>query len=184
MRTREYSHPALTEFATIAGAFCRVVENRDQMTPELQLNEIHRLLPRAYFAALELPDTSVLFDDGDDDDSREPEPEPAHLPVTLPPGLDRLAEFLSLHRFYREVFDPYAESTEGEVTGDLIDDLGDIYVDMHAGLVHWRNGETGHALWEWRFNFQIHWAEHATSALRAIFALSAWHAFPWPAGAG
>jgi hypothetical protein len=42
-----------------------------------------------------------------------------------------------------------------------------------------RRGPVGMA-----FNFQIHWAEHATSALRAIFALSAWRDVPWPTGAG
>jgi len=32
--------------------------------------------------------------------------------------------------------------------------------------------------------FEIHPGEHATSALRAIFALSAWPDVPWPTGAG
>ena len=84
----------------------------------------------------------------------------------------------------REIFDPYAEPTDGEVRGDIIDDLGDIYRDLQRGLVHWGSGASGAALWEWRFNFQVHWAEHATSALRAIFALSAWRDVPWPSGAG
>jgi hypothetical protein len=89
-----------------------------------------------------------------------------------------------MRRFYREVFDPWAEPTVGEVTGDIIDDLGDIYRDLRRGLVHWQDGNLADALWEWRFNFQIHWGEHATSALRALFVLSAWHDVPWPAGAG
>ncbi len=182
MRTREYSHPALTEFAAVATAFCDTVANVDHQTPEAQLDQIHRLLPQAYSAALELPDPSVLFDD--EDDSTAHEPDEARTLIALPPGLTQLAEFLGLRRFYREVFDPYAEPTDGEVTGDIIDDLGDIYRDLEQGLVHWRNGKHGEALWEWRFNFQIHWAEHATSALRAIFALSAWRDVPWPTGAG
>ena len=182
MRTREYSHPALTEFAAIAGAFCKAIADVDHRTPEAQLDQIHRLLPRTYLAALQLPDTSVLFDDHDD--SVEREPDAAHPVLAPPQGLDQLANFLGKRRFYREVFDPYAELSDGEVTGDIIDDLGDIYRDLQRGLVHWQSGRSGEALWEWRFNFQIHWAEHATSALRAIFALSAWNDVPWPTGAG
>jgi hypothetical protein len=182
VRTYEYSHPALTEFAAIASAFCDTVANVASHSPEAQLDQIHRLLPRAYSAALQLPDTSVLFDQADDSD--EPEPQAPQSVLTLPPGLTQLADFLGMCRFYREVFDPYAEPTVGEGTGDIIDDLGDIYHDLQRGLSHWRSGRPGEALWEWRFNFQSHWAEHATSALRAIFALSAWRDVPWPTGAG
>jgi hypothetical protein len=182
MRTREYSHPALTEFATIASAFCEAVANVGRRTPEAQLDQIHRLLPRTYSAALELPDTSVLFDDNDNHAARDSVAAP--LTIAPPEGLDQLANFLGLRRFYREVFDPYAEPSDAEVTGDLIDDFSDIYRDLQRGLVHWQSGMSGEALWEWRFNFQIHWAEHAMSALRAIFALSAWNDVPWPTGSG
>src|SRR5215216_1641331 len=144
MRTREYSHPALTEFAAIAGAFCEAVANVDHRTPEAQLDQIHRLLPRAYLAALQLPDTSVLFDDHDD--SPERKPGPTHPVIAPPPGFDQLANFLGMRRFYREVFDPYAEPSDGEGTGDIIDDLGDIYRDLQRGLVHWQSGAPGEAL--------------------------------------
>ncbi|HET9956088.1 MAG TPA: DUF5063 domain-containing protein [Polyangiaceae bacterium] len=176
MRPPGYSHPALTEFAAIAGAFCAAVANGVSRKPAEQLDQIHRILPRVYSAALQLPDVSTVFAN---DDERELE---AAQPVVVPPGLAQLAEFLGERRFYREVYDPYAEPTEGECTGDLIDDLGDIYQDLRGGLVHWENGEPREALWAWRFNFQIHWAEHATSALRALFALSAWRDVPWPSG--
>src|SRR5689334_15824400 len=110
MRTREYSHPALAEFAAVATAFCNAVTNVEHRTPEAQLDEIHRLLPRAYSAALQLPDTSVLFDD--EVESAERESDETRSVGAPPPGLAQLAEFLGLRRFYREVFDPYAEPTE------------------------------------------------------------------------
>jgi hypothetical protein len=183
MRTSEYSHPALTEFAAVAAAFCEAVVNVDHRTPEAQLDRIHRLVPQVYAAALQLPDPSVPFDDTDNSGvQREPDATPS---VIAPlPGLTRLSELLGARRFYREVFDPYADHSETEVTGDIIDDLSDIHADLQRGLGHWRSGAPGDALWEWRFNFQIHWAEHVTSALRALFALSAWRDVPWPTGAG
>ena len=183
MRTREYSQPALTEFAALAAAFCETVVNVDQLTPEAQLDRVHRLLPQLYSAALQLPDPSVLDDDMDDS-VVEREPDAADSVIAPPPDLSQLSGLLGVRRFYREVFNPYADPGEAEVTGDIIDDLSDIYTDLHRGLGRWRSGAPGDALWEWRFNFQIHWAEHVTSALRALFALSAWRAVPWPTGAG
>ncbi|HJV62984.1 MAG TPA: DUF5063 domain-containing protein, partial [Albitalea sp.] len=51
---------------------------------------------------------------------------------------------------------------------DLADDLVDIYRDVATGL-HWhRIGRVDDALWEWGFNFQAHWGEHASSAIRAL----------------
>jgi Domain of unknown function (DUF5063) len=184
MRAQHFSHPALTDFATIAAAFCETVENIASRTPGAQLDQIHQLLPRAYSGALQLPDTSLLFDDSAGSSEPEAESEPGTVVNTPLPGLAQLADFLGLRRFYREIFDPYADPTDGEVTGDIIDDLSDIHRDLQRGLVHWRDGRPGDALWDWRFNFQIHWGEHATSALRAIFALSAWRDVPWPTGAG
>jgi hypothetical protein len=180
MRHREYSHPALVEFADVAAAFCRVVTNEEPRRAEEQLDALHQLLPHLYAAALRLPDLAVLFDDTHTDPQA---PTSARLNVEPPLGLAPLAEFLGPRRFYREVHNPYAAASEGEVTGDIIDDLADIYAALERGLMQWRSGATGNALWEWRFSFETHWAEHATSALRAIFALSAWSDVSWPTGA-
>jgi hypothetical protein len=181
----KYSDPALAAFAGLAEAYCVQVINGDSRSSEDLLSSAHRLLPQIYSAALQLPSTSVLFDDGDssgdaaEDSSTRAMSEPVSA---LPTGLSRLAEFLGQRRFYREIFDPYSDVNESEVTGDIIDDLCDIHRDLVAGLLQWRQGNTGQALWEWRFGFETHWGEHLTSALRAIFALSAWRDVPWPTG--
>jgi hypothetical protein len=39
-------------------------------------------------------------------------------------------------------------------------------------------------LWEWRFNFQIHWGEHLTGALRALYSLSSTYELDWPKKSG
>jgi Domain of unknown function (DUF5063) len=181
------SDPTLATFATLTESFCSWIANADSRSPNDLLNAVHRLLPQLYAAALQLPSTSALFDDDESSDGLT-ETAPARNATQpqreLPGGLLTLAESLGDRRFYREIFDPYSAPTEAEVTGDIIDDLGDIHCDLTAGLFHWRQGNTGEALWAWRFNFEIHWGEHATSALRAIFALSAWRDVPWPTGAG
>lgn len=186
MRSREYSHHGLSEFATLAESFCLAVTNREHLPPEGQLEAIHRLLPRIYAAGLQLPATSALFPEGDGTEPEDGPRSPRAAPPAIepPPALAQLSDFLGTRRFYREVFDPYANPNDTEVIGDIVDDLGDIYIDLQRGLACWRAGASGEALWEWRFNFETHWAEHATSALRAIFALSAWHDVPWPKPAG
>jgi hypothetical protein len=68
---------------------------------------------------------------------------------------------------YSEIFSPLVPQDE-PVVGDLADDLVEIYRDIAAGL-HWLDaGRVDDALWEWGFNFQVHWGEHASSAIRAL----------------
>ena len=178
-----YTHAALPRFAELADRFCRNVTNRDAASPEVQLRELHELLARLYVAALDLPPTSVLCDDGSDDGDPEPSIAHPHDGEGNPIKLEALEQFLGLRRFYREIFDPHSSPEDQEVTGDLLDDFSDIFHDLQRGLRAWNVGDSGKALWEWRFLFEAHWGEHATSAIRALFALCAWHDSEWPAGA-
>ncbi len=69
--------------------------------------------------------------------------------------------------FYWEVIDPLETPAENGV-GSLSDDIGDIYRDVVSGLVEFEAGRSAEAQWEWSFNFESHWGEHATSAMRAL----------------
>jgi hypothetical protein len=190
MRNREYTHAAIAAFAPIAEALCHAIAADDTSSPDARLKAIHELLPQAYAAALRLPSTTVLFDEEESstEEGEGDSPSGSALPERGPKagplaGLAALEHLLGPRRFYREVFDPYSEPNNPEVTGDIIDDLSDLHDDLAAGLMEWRKGNPGEALWRWRFSFESHWGEHVTSALRALFALSAWHEVPWPAGA-
>lgn len=69
---------------------------------------------------------------------------------------------------YGEVFDPLSVPPEQPVIGSLVDDIQDIYADVAGGLRAYRGNRRAQAVWEWRFNLQIHWGEHATGAIRAL----------------
>ena len=69
---------------------------------------------------------------------------------------------------YSEIFGPLVLPPEEPVVGDLADDLVDIYRDVLAGLSLYEVGSVEDAIWHWGFNFQIHWGEHASSAIRAL----------------
>lgn len=68
---------------------------------------------------------------------------------------------------YWEVFDPYVD--EAPVAGELSDDLLDVYFDVKRGLDLWQsNAPRTAAIWQWRFDFDHHWGDHAVDALRAL----------------
>jgi hypothetical protein len=68
---------------------------------------------------------------------------------------------------YSEIYSPLVPQDE-PVVGDLADDLVDIYKHLARGLMLHAAGLPDDALWEWGFNFQMHWGEHASSAIRAL----------------
>jgi hypothetical protein len=58
---------------------------------------------------------------------------------------------------------------EPPVRGSLADDLRDVYSDVRRGLALWDSpAPPDAAIWEWRFQFEIHWGDHAIDALRAL----------------
>ena len=53
----------------------------------------------------------------------------------------------------------------------LFDDLADIYRDLHDGLTLWNMNSTeskNESSWEWRYNYDIHWAQHLFNAMKTV----------------
>jgi hypothetical protein len=71
-------------------------------------------------------------------------------------------------QYYAEVFDPLEVSGSEPVTGDLADDLMDIYCDLKQGVQYLDDGHPVQAVFHWSFTYAVHWGRHATSALRAL----------------
>ena len=71
-------------------------------------------------------------------------------------------------QYYGEIFDPTRVPPEEPSVGDLADDLLDIYTDVKAGLLLFREGHAPEATFQWKFTWGVHWGRHATSALRAM----------------
>jgi hypothetical protein len=187
------SHPALDAFAEVAASYCRFIDGIDELSAAEFIQGAHRLLPGLYAAGVALPGTGVLFPKplDADADTQDDEPDPSsdardendrgdNAEMTL--LAIAISSKVGKHDVYREVYDPYDPPEEREVRGRLSDDLGDIYRDMRAGLRKWQRGETGEALWEWRFGLESHWGRHVANALRAINALTSNHEVDWPDG--
>jgi hypothetical protein len=130
-------------------------------TSEQLQRESLKQLSRLYAVALDLP--GVDFKEAPD-----------------PPSQDqavrqRLAANLKAlpFQYYWEVFTPTDERDHESVTGDLFDDFLDIYGDIAGGLWLYERGHVEAAVFEWSFDFGMHWGRHVVSALHALHSFEA-----------
>ena len=167
--------PSLTAFAPLAKEWCGLIEGHTALGLEELVTRAHSALSRLYVAGLDLPSTELLFTDEDDDEE--------DVDLEFPADPDRLgrpewsgyygsfSRILGKWNAYRETYDPWDPPSEDDVGGHLADDLTDIYVDIKSGLLKWERGDSGGALWVWRFGVETHWGDHATGAIRALHFL-------------
>jgi hypothetical protein len=151
------SSPQLDVFAEQAQRFCLWATGEDGSS--ISAASALRRVSSLYSAALELP---VPFTEGMSAELAEVDPPLAAQVSARIAGLKPPA--------YWEIFDPLRDPREEPVAGSIADDIGDIYRDVARGLVLFELGERAEALWEWGFNFRIHWGAHATGAMRALHA--------------
>ena len=175
----------MAPFVQLAEQFCELVEASEGIGREELLHRMHTLLPRLYAQALLLPNDPEGEDVAEeDDDSDEPlnhAPDPDRSSHEAWQHLYKsLGEKLGSTDFYAEIFDPYHDPPEEAVMGSLADDFADIYRDLKAGLLKWSRGERDAAVWHWRFDFEAHWGEHASGALRAIHVQASTYELGYP----
>lgn len=144
-------------FATVAECFVAWLDDRNTpLTPQAALGHVADL----YAAGCKLIDppnaaTERLADD---------------------PGIEDATWKAIFHRgaelpfsFYWLVLNQHEMDRDPEFgTGDLSDDLADIYRDLVGPLDLYRTGDHASAVWHWHFGFHNHWGEHATQAIHAL----------------
>ena len=138
-------------FVCEARAYCRFVESASELQLAERLHAARERLLKLYLAAVPLPYAEP------DDTKASPSPD---VPTAWP-GFEG-------HDVYWEVFDPYDHEHTDPVAGSLADDVLDVYRDIRPGLTLWDASQKQNAIWEWRFNFDTHWGDHAVDALRAL----------------
>ena len=151
--------PQLDAFADQARAFCRWATGEDGTS--ISAASALRKVSLIYAAALELPHPFTKRMSADLAGAQPPADSVARV----------IARIVGLNpQGYWEVFDPFKDPPEEPVVGSVVDDIGDIYRHVARGLVLFESGEHAEALWEWGFNFRVHWGEHATGVIRALHA--------------
>lgn len=71
-------------------------------------------------------------------------------------------------QYYSLMFNAFELPAQEPVTGDLHDDLADIYCDLKSGLEYWNEGDRENAAFAWQSSFRYHWGSHATHAMVAM----------------
>lgn len=142
-------------FATAAEAFCAWAEAPpgDQTSEALAARQ---LLADIYRFALDLPFAHP--------DSEETGPDSSAREAVY-------RRFGALPFNYYSLVDPLIVPAADSMTGDLADDLADIWSDLKVGITLHRASKVNEALHEWRWRFDAHWGQHAVAAL---FALQSW----------
>lgn len=145
----------IEEFGAVAKEFCDWAEGIPDTSAEEHLKSL-ALLSKLYATALALPETEP----SDDFSTQEP------------PSI----EYKKMHerfgslpfQYYQDIFNPLSEEAEEPVTGDICDDLADIYKDIKEGLWYFEQHRVADAAFHWRMHFGFHWGRHLTSALKAL----------------
>jgi hypothetical protein len=155
---------AVDEFVKYVERYCSLIENLDSINAGGLIEKLAVLLPALYINAIKLP---TIWSDSDDliDD---------YVTSEMAAKVSRKVDGkLGKFNWHWCVFEPFAEKGEADQY-ILSDDLADIYRDLKDGLEAYKK-DTGknreEAIWAWKFNFEHHWGDHLTAALRAIHQL-------------
>lgn len=148
-------------FRSLAEAYCALVEQVEHLESHEVLRRLSVLLPALIAQAPDLPELEPT--EGYD------APEISHSAwserfAAIQRTLGHLGDYWTTMEA-RSIAEPDVVSLP------VADDLADIWRDLRGGLdTLAEDGAVADAVWEWRFNFGIHWGAHATEALRAVHA--------------
>lgn len=151
-----------SDFYKIAIDFCDFIEKYQSINNLDFLKNCRHYLLQLYAKALALPwvDLQTNIEYSEKLDSNQ-------IDKTISFITDRLGET----RYYWHVFDPTNENELEPVSGDLVDDLGDIYKDIKFSILTFNLNKVDckeNALWQFKFDFEKHWDDHCINASTAI----------------
>jgi hypothetical protein len=147
----------IKEFAKLTEQFCLWTESL-RIKDDVDLNELLILLSALFNKALLMPLPEI--NNSDEEAERLSQKEWNNIHKKFTP-----IQF----QYYREIFDPHDFNEDEPVTGDLHDDLADIYGELKPALLLFQKGFINEAAFEWKSSFGYHWGEHILSAMRSIY---------------
>jgi uncharacterized protein DUF5063 len=148
------------EFVDAAAKYCRLIERHRKTSQRGLLRGIAVALAQVYATGVRLPTTHA----------RHQAKTRYRTHAQWQKLYNSLSRKLGRYRVYRSVFDPY-ERDAAAGSGNLADDLADIYWDVKPGLVDCLSGWKGAleaAVWHWQFKMRFHWGRHAVDAMKAL----------------
>ena len=142
-------------FEEAAAEYCSWAQGSPS-APAHEAATARRLLVELYHLALQLPDTEARADDGEDVPNAE--------------WRKVYGRFAVLPFNYYSSSDPLRVPSVETMTGDLADDLADVWRDLVVGLGLFTSGRTLEAYSAWRWRFDTHWGQHAADGIHALHA--------------
>lgn len=145
-------------FAEIVRRYCVWAESPSVIDNDLQIAQ--KILAELFLNVLDLPDDEFEDDVELEDVSKE--------------QWDAVRKRFSNFPVngYWSVFDPTKIEEDERVFEELSDDFADIYRDIKYGLLLFDGGHLSEAVWEWKFNFKVHWGRHLLNAQKVIYHLN------------
>ncbi len=153
----------LDNFALKTKVFCNWVESKFT-EPDEEMRKAEVLLAELHLAILLLPKVNSVWEEIEDLEEIENQ---SDLEKQLWEKARNKLSDLSI-KSYWEIFDSSNSEEKEPVYALLSDDLADIYSDLKRGLMIYEQEKLPEAFWEWKFNFEIHWENHLTSAQKVI----------------
>lgn len=152
----------LSGFLSAARNFCAFIESTKPETPKDFLSNIQSILLELYQFGGRLPDAEVT-----DRDFEELLTDHDHKIILE--NIGRRCPF----QYYWTIIDPFNfnDASQQLGTGDILDDLGDIYRDLKRALLLYDSGLKNAqitAVWQMKFSFDAHCATHCIDGIKAI----------------
>ncbi len=160
-----YSKPVL-EFTTVANEVCKFLEAPSSTEVQPLLSTLQKVLPFLYMKATLLPNTQLLFDDGNEKFVTEEDWNAVR---------DRLQSIIGRHDAYPETIAEEGQTDEMR-TASISENLADIYQDTKDYSLLFQVGAAeimNDALYEVKQNFDQYWGLKVLSTLTAIHRLLA-----------
>lgn len=160
MEELKFTEPFAASFLNTAREFCRAIEKAHWDNAEAFIEVVHKILVRLYSYGLDIPlvdftkcyaDTLELEED------------------VLKTALKNI-QANTPFQYYWTVLNPLELDMPSTATGDLIDDLFDIYKDVKLGITYFDEveGYQEWAFWKFKMTFSNHWSDHCVSAVQVI----------------
>lgn len=154
--------PSFLDFLRAARDWCSLIESENGFSEVEFLYKAQELLALLYSLGIQLQWVELK----DDEDIEVLIDEP-----TMNAVLQSISRRLPLS-YYWTTLNPIEMEQEAEIgAGDLVDDLGDIYHDLKAGIQFFDRADLRskeNALWQFKTDFVQHWGRHCISALLVI----------------
>lgn len=158
-----YSKPVL-EFTTVANEVCKFLENPLSSEVAPMLSTLQKVLPFLYMKATLLPQTKLLYDDGNEKFVTEEDWQRVR---------NHLLAIVGKYDSYLELIEEESETDEAKVSS-ISENLADLYQDLkdYSSLFQIGAEEImNDALWEVKHNFQRYWGIKVLSTLSTIHKL-------------